>query len=111
MYYIRIWSRRAIDKPGRKRASKRRRAAVPQPPPGPSEGTVRVSPDPYERLQAARTVVKALKDERASDEHWVKECRVAVERAQRRARELQAAVDRATEPADEARHRGFAKRV
>ncbi len=49
--------------------------------------------------------------ERVSDEHWVKECRVAVERAQRRARELQAAVDRATEPADEARHRGFAKRV
>jgi hypothetical protein len=157
---------------------------------------VPVSPDPYERLQAARTAVKALKDERASlavrlaelgrggdeddlmeasrrldtlpgellraeldlaradhhaaratlvaaeanlagagvdladpdpapdppstggltqrvsDEHWVKECRVAVERAQRRARELQAAVDRATtEPADEARHRGFAKRV
>jgi hypothetical protein len=155
---------------------------------------MRVSPDPYERLQAARTAVKALKDERASlavrlaelgrggdeddlmeasrrldtlpgellraeldlaradhhaaradhhaaratlvaaeanlaragvdladpdpaservsDEHWVKECRVAVERAQRRARELQGAVDRATtEPADEARHRGFAKRV
>jgi hypothetical protein len=50
--------------------------------------------------------------QRVSDEHWVAECRVAVERAQRRERELQAAVDRAhAEPADEARHRGFAKRV
>jgi hypothetical protein len=49
---------------------------------------------------------------RVADEQWVRDCRLAAERAERRARELQAAVDRApTGPADEAAHRGFAKRV
>jgi hypothetical protein len=48
----------------------------------------------------------------AGEEQWVRDCRLAVERAEARARELQAAVDRARgEPADEAVHRGFAKRV
>ena len=49
---------------------------------------------------------------RVADEQWVRDCRSAAERAERRARELQVAVDRArAEPADEAAHRGFAKRV
>jgi hypothetical protein len=49
---------------------------------------------------------------RVADEQWVRDCRAAAERAERRARELQAAVDRARdEPVDEAAHRGFAKRV
>jgi hypothetical protein len=48
----------------------------------------------------------------AAEEQWVRDCRLAVERAEARARELQAAVDRGRgEPADEAVHRGFAKRV
>jgi len=49
---------------------------------------------------------------RVADEQWVRDCRSATERAERRARELQQAVDRArAEPVDEAAHRGFAKRV
>jgi hypothetical protein len=49
---------------------------------------------------------------RVADEQWVRDCRSAAERAERRARELQVAVDRArAEPVDEAAHRGFAKRV
>lgn len=49
---------------------------------------------------------------RVADEQWVRDCRSAAERAERRARELQMAVDRARdEPVDEAAHRGFAKRV
>jgi hypothetical protein len=49
---------------------------------------------------------------RVADEQWVRDCRSAAERAERRARELQVAVDRARdEPVDEAAHRGFAKRV
>lgn len=49
---------------------------------------------------------------RAAEEQWVRDCRLAVERAERRARELQAAVDRTpAAPVDETVHRGFAKRV
>jgi hypothetical protein len=52
-------------------------------------------------------------DRRVADEQWVRDCRSAAERAERRARELQLAVDRAgaAQPVDEAAHRGFAKRV
>ena len=50
-------------------------------------------------------------DRRVADEQWVRDCRSAAERAERRARELQQAVDRAEQPVDEAAHRGFAKRV
>jgi hypothetical protein len=52
-------------------------------------------------------------DRRVADEQWVRDCRSAAERAERRARELQLAVDRgrAEQPVDEAAHRGFAKRV
>jgi hypothetical protein len=49
---------------------------------------------------------------RAAEEQWVRDCRLAAERAEGRARELQAAVDRTrAEPVDETVHRGFAKRV
>jgi hypothetical protein len=52
-------------------------------------------------------------DRRVADEQWVRDWRSAAERAERRARELQLAVDRARteQPVDEAAHRGFAKRV
>jgi hypothetical protein len=52
-------------------------------------------------------------DRRVADEQWVRDCRSAAERSEWRARELQLAVDRARseQPADEATHRGFAKRV
>jgi hypothetical protein len=49
---------------------------------------------------------------RAAEEQWVRDGRLAVERAERRARELQAAVDRTpADPVDETVHRGFAKRI
>jgi hypothetical protein len=49
---------------------------------------------------------------RGADEQWVRECRLAVERAERRVRELEAAVAGAgrAEP-DEPAHRAFAKRT
>jgi hypothetical protein len=51
-----------------------------------------------------------------TDEHWVRECRLAAERAERRRDELTAraapGADRPpAEPDDDARHRAFAKRV
>jgi hypothetical protein len=54
----------------------------------------------------------AARDRRGADEQWVRECRLAVERAERRVRELEAAVAGAdrTEP-DEPGHRAFAKRA
>jgi hypothetical protein len=52
------------------------------------------------------------RDRRGAEERWVRECRLAVERAERRVRELEAAVAGAgrTEP-DEPAHRAFAKRT
>jgi hypothetical protein len=65
-----------------------------------------------EPAEAADRPVAAAGSRRVADEQWVRDCRSAAERAERRARELQAAVDRARdEPVDEAAHRGFAKRV
>jgi hypothetical protein len=54
----------------------------------------------------------AAKDRRGADEQWVRECRLAVERAEQRVRALEAAVAEAGrhEP-DEAAHRAFAKRT
>jgi hypothetical protein len=54
----------------------------------------------------------AAKDRHAADEQWVRECRLAVERAEKRVRALEAAVAEAGrhEP-DEAAHRAFAKRT
>jgi hypothetical protein len=68
--------------------------------------------DAAEPAEAADEPVAVAGARRVADEQWVRDCRAAAERAERRARELQAAVDRARdEPVDEAAHRGFAKRV
>jgi hypothetical protein len=54
----------------------------------------------------------AAKDRLGADELWVRECRLAVERAEKRVRALEAAVNEAGrhEP-DEPAHRAFAKRT
>ena len=54
----------------------------------------------------------AAKARRGADEQWVRECRLAVERAEQRVRALEAAVAGAgrLEP-DEPAHRAFAKRI
>ncbi|HEY6707006.1 MAG TPA: hypothetical protein VJB61_05365 [Actinomycetota bacterium] len=54
----------------------------------------------------------AAKDRRGADEQWVRECRLAVERAEQRVRALEARVAEAgrLEP-DEPAHRAFAKRT
>jgi hypothetical protein len=58
------------------------------------------------------TLAAAVQARRGADEQWVRECRLAVERAERRVRELEAAVNGAgkAEP-DELAHRAFAKRT
>jgi hypothetical protein len=54
----------------------------------------------------------AAQARRGADEQWVRECRLAVERAERRVRELEAAVAGAGRPEpDEPAHRAFAKRT
>ena len=68
--------------------------------------------DAAEPAEAADEPAAVAGARRVADEQWVRDCRSAAERAERRARELQVAVDRArAEPVDEAAHRGFAKRV
>jgi hypothetical protein len=54
----------------------------------------------------------AARQRRGADEQWVRECRLAVERAEQRVRALEARVDEAGRPEpDEAAHRAFAKRT
>lgn len=54
----------------------------------------------------------AAKARRGADEQWVRECRLAVERAEQRVRALEAAVAEAGRPdPDEPAHRAFAKRT
>jgi hypothetical protein len=54
----------------------------------------------------------AANDRRGADEQWVRECRLAVDRAEQRIRALEAAVAGAGRPEpDEAAHRAFAKRA
>ena len=54
----------------------------------------------------------AARDRRGADEQWVRECRLAVERAEQRVRALEAAVAEAGRPEpDEPAHRAFAKRT
>jgi hypothetical protein len=54
----------------------------------------------------------AAKARRGADEQWVRECRLAVERAEHRVRALEAAVVEAGRPEpDEPAHRAFAKRT
>jgi len=54
----------------------------------------------------------AAKQRRGADEQWVRECRLAVERAEQRVRALEARVAEAGRPEpDEPAHRAFAKRT
>jgi hypothetical protein len=61
---------------------------------------------------ASPGLAEAARQRRGADEQWVRECRLAVERAEQRVRALEAAVAEAgnAEP-DEAAHRAFAKRT
>ena len=64
-----------------------------------------VTPGLAEAAEAARA-------RRGADEQWVRECRLAVERAEQRVRALEAAVSEAGRPdPDEPAHRAFAKRT
>ena len=57
-------------------------------------------------------LAEAVKVRRSADEQWVRECRLAVERAEQRVRALEAAVAEAGRPdPDESAHRAFAKRT
>ena len=57
-------------------------------------------------------LAEAAMARRGADEQWVRECRLAVERAERRVRALEAAVGEAGRPEpDEPAHRAFAKRA
>jgi hypothetical protein len=57
-------------------------------------------------------LAEAARARRGADEQWVRECRLAVERAERRVQALEAAVTEAGRPEpDEAAHRAFAKRT
>jgi hypothetical protein len=61
---------------------------------------------------ATPDLVEAAKARRGADEQWVRECRLAVERAEQRVRALEAAVTEAGRPEpDEPAHRAFAKRT
>ena len=80
----------------------------------PGEDVAEAGPDKAggDAAEPADQPVAVAGARRVADEQWVRDCRSAAERAERRARELQVAVDRArAEPVDEAAHRGFAKRV
>jgi hypothetical protein len=84
------------------------RAATDEDGPPDGEQTDQDEPDPGETPGLA----DAAKDRRGADEQWVRECRLAVERAEQRVRALEAAVAEAGrhEP-DEPAHRAFAKRT
>jgi hypothetical protein len=57
-------------------------------------------------------LAEAAEARRGADEQWVRECRLAVERAEQRVRALEAAVSEAGRPdPDEPTHRAFAKRT
>jgi hypothetical protein len=61
---------------------------------------------------ASPGLAEAAKQRRGADEQWVRECRLAVERAEQRVRALEAAVAEAGRPEpDEPAHRAFAKRT
>jgi hypothetical protein len=65
-----------------------------------------------DRGRADPVVSDAARARRGADEQWVRECRLAVERAEQRVRELEAAVSRAGKvELDEPAHRAFAKRT
>ena len=61
---------------------------------------------------ASPDLAEAARQRRGADEQWVRECRLAVERAEQRVRALEAAVAEAGRPEpDEPAHRAFAKRT
>jgi hypothetical protein len=75
---------------------------------GAEEGAREGEPAPRETPGLA----EAVKARRGADEQWVRECRLAVERAEQRVRALEAAVAEAGRPdPDESAHRAFAKRT
>jgi hypothetical protein len=79
----------------------------PEPPDGDQDGE-EGEPAPGETPGLAA----AAKARRGADEQWVRECRLAVERAEQRVRALEAAVVEAGRPEpDEPAHRAFAKRT
>jgi hypothetical protein len=79
---------------------------------GPATGAAEEAAEAEEAEDQEPTLAAAVRDRRGADEQWVRECRLAVERAERRVRELEAAVAGAgkADP-DEAAHRAFAKRT
>ena len=75
---------------------------------GAEEGAREGEPAPRETPGLA----EAVKARRGADEQWVRECRLAVERAEQRIRALEAALAEAGRPdPDESAHRAFAKRT
>jgi hypothetical protein len=82
----------------------------------PAEGEEVGAEEPGQDGEAApretRGLAEAAKARRGADEQWVRECRLAVERAEQRVRALEAAVSEAgrADP-DEPAHRAFAKRT
>ena len=69
-------------------------------------------PTPGETPGETPGLADAAESRRGADEQWVRECRLAVERAEQRVRALEAAVAGAGRPEpDEAAHRAFAKRT
>jgi hypothetical protein len=79
-----------------------------EPADGDQDGASEGEPAPGETPGLA----EAAKARRGADEQWVRECRLAVERAEQRVRTLEAAVAEAGRPEpDEPAHRAFAKRT
>jgi hypothetical protein len=83
---------------------------------GPADGEDGGAEEPGQDGEAAPGgtpgLAEAAKARRGADEQWVRECRLAVERAEQRVRALEAAVSGAGRPdPDEPAHRAFAKRT
>jgi hypothetical protein len=83
---------------------------------GPGDGEADAAPERADAGEAAPSqapgLAEAAKARRGADEQWVRECRLAVERAEQRVRALEAAVSEAGRPdPDEPAHRAFAKRT
>ena len=79
---------------------------------GPADGDDGAEDGAVEAAPETPGLSEAAKARRGADEQWVRECRLAVERAERRVRALEAAVAEAGRPGpDEPAHRAFAKRT
>jgi hypothetical protein len=76
------------------------------------EGGEQAEPADGEQPGGTPGLSDAVRDRRGADEQWVRECRLAVERAEQRVRALEEAVAEAGRPEpDEPAHRAFAKRA